>query len=344
MILLDPRADLIGHWKLDEKQSRNTTVDSSEAGHDGSYAGNVVKRQPPADPATKYSAWFDGANGSSRIPSTPALHRLRHNVTIAAWVNPDSVSDNVMIFSNPGLWSFGLSGRSLWFRVNGYDYTISDAFQSSNLPAGQWSHVAAVFQPDDVVRFYLNGDLLGVKATGTPRRNAGDLWYLGTGGTGTRWFPGFLDDVQLYEAALVKREIQSLYDDPGRIVCGESWVNYGSGHPGTLGVPAISASGRMRLGKSFNVDFENSLGTGTLGVLFFGFDTNSAPLFGGELLVNIFDMLVLNVPPTGISLSLSIPDNPAVCGLPVYFQVVEKDFGAAGGYSYTRGLQVEIGS
>ena len=49
------------------------------------------------------------------------------------WLKPTRPIKNVMVFSNPGLWSFGLSGQSLWFRLNGYDYTISDSIQRAGL-------------------------------------------------------------------------------------------------------------------------------------------------------------------------------------------------------------------
>ena len=340
--LLDPRPDLTAYYKLNEKQNRHSVVDHSGAGNEGRYEGTVVKRLPPAHPDTKYSVQFDGIDGRVEIPTTAALTRLRNNITVAAWVYPE-LSSNVKVVSNPGLWSFGYAGSTLWFAVHGYDYLISEDFVPTGLPVGEWSHIAATFKPDNKVRFYLNGAPQGIRDMGIPRRSAAGTWYLGTEG-GDRFLQGNLDDVQVYESWLSARQVQLLYDNPGVTICGESWAVYGAGHPGNLGVPGIRVTGNIRLDDTFRVRYDNSLGASTVGVLFFGFDTASAPLFGGELLVDIFDLLVLPIPSAGGSLPLSVPNNPVACGLPVYFQLIEKDIVAAGGYSFTRGLQVEIGN
>jgi hypothetical protein len=124
-----------------------------------------------------------------------------------------------------------------------------------------------------------------------------------------------------------------------------SWNNYGSGFPGTLGTPSITARGDPVLGTTVTVDVGNSLGSATAGLLFAGFSAASIPTnAGGTLLVgSFFLMLPLPIAAAGIALDADLPDDPALCGLSVFSQVLELDGGALRGLSFTPGLELALG-
>jgi hypothetical protein len=119
---------------------------------------------------------------------------------------------------------------------------------------------------------------------------------------------------------------------------------YGTGHPGTLGVPSISASADPVVGATVSVDLGNSLGAATVGALFVGVQRVALPTpFGGTLLVQPLFGVTVAVPAFGLSVPITVPNDPAAIGGEVDFQAVEGDPGASLGVSFSRGLALVIG-
>jgi len=124
-----------------------------------------------------------------------------------------------------------------------------------------------------------------------------------------------------------------------------SATNYGSGYPGTLGVPGLSASAPPVLGLSFDLVVGNSLGSNTPGLLFVGFASASIPTTaGGTLLVSPLLLVPFTVDAAGTSLPASLPADPGLIGVHVYTQVLELDAGAAHHISFTAGLDLQLGT
>jgi hypothetical protein len=127
--------------------------------------------------------------------------------------------------------------------------------------------------------------------------------------------------------------------------CFASWGKYGAGWPGTHGVPSFTPSDDPVLCRSIQLDFENSRGSATLGVLFTGFSQGQVPTnWGGTILVSPpWFLNTLIVPAGGAHLPVEIFCDSALCGLSAYLQALEMDPGASQGISFTRGLQLTIG-
>lgn len=126
--------------------------------------------------------------------------------------------------------------------------------------------------------------------------------------------------------------------------CPASASAYGSGWPGTLSTPALAINADPALGASVTLTADNSRGVATLGLLLFGGAPASVPLSSGAtLLVAAPNGIVVSIPTNGWSLTNSIADDPALCFLDVYLQLLELDPGAVGGLSFTNGLQLRIG-
>ena len=119
-------------------------------------------------------------------------------------------------------------------------------------------------------------------------------------------------------------------------------VTYGSGKPGTLGVPVLNALDTPVLGSTSTVRLENAL-PGALPILFLGVTQQNIPFDGGALLTEGTWILALPFPvlPDGtLPLVGPIPDDAALCGFKLFHQVMFADPGAAGyyGLAQTAGL------
>jgi len=124
-----------------------------------------------------------------------------------------------------------------------------------------------------------------------------------------------------------------------------SATNYGTGFPGTLGVPSLTTHSLPILGLSFDLVIGNSLGALTPGVLLIGSSSASIPTQkGGTLLVSPMLLLPMNIDALGMLISPTLPADPALCGLHVYAQVLEVDSGAAHNMSFSAGLDLLLGT
>ena len=123
-----------------------------------------------------------------------------------------------------------------------------------------------------------------------------------------------------------------------------TWTTYGSGWPGTNGIPSSSLSADPDLGASLALDAGNPLGAATIGVLLVGSSRASAPTgFGGTLLVAPFTTPSVAIPAAGLSLPETIPCDCALPGLLLDVQLLLLDPGASKGVAFTPGLELVVG-
>jgi hypothetical protein len=129
-----------------------------------------------------------------------------------------------------------------------------------------------------------------------------------------------------------------------RCMTDATWSNYGSGFPGTNGVPAFTSQSDPVLGATLTLDLANSYGKLSIGLLFVGFQRTSLhSTLGGDLLVTPSITTVVGLPPAGTSLTGDIPVDSALCGFVIDLQAIESDPGAAKGVSFTPGLELVLG-
>lgn len=207
---------LVGHWKFDEtaSPSGNTpAADSSGNNFNGTYqplAGPGPTLGSPAAPTlVGTSADFNGTTDEVFLAS-PLAFRMRNDFTIMAWINPDNVSDpgkTQRVFSqNGGGFGFGLIGNEFKFTTYGIkDYQGSTA-DGVTIPAGEWSHIAVVFDEENDAQFYLNG-IFVEEIDGVNPANIGTTnFFIGSTGTSER-FGGLIDDVRFYRGSLTAEQI-----------------------------------------------------------------------------------------------------------------------------------------
>ena len=121
--------------------------------------------------------------------------------------------------------------------------------------------------------------------------------------------------------------------------------NYGTGWPGTNGVPSLQLSADPVLGQTVQVQMGNSSGASTIGGLLFGAQpaTNPTP-FGGTALVDFFFVeTISSLSGTGADYPLGLPNDPSLCGVSLYTQLIQADAGASAGVSFSSGLRIDLG-
>ncbi len=125
-----------------------------------------------------------------------------------------------------------------------------------------------------------------------------------------------------------------------------SWENYGSGWPGTNGVPSLTSGSDPYIGGPVDLTLGNSWGTSTVGYLLIGAAPAVTPTaLGGTILVALSPSLVVEVPvfPIGMKVSGKLPADPTLCGQSLHLQLLEVDPGASHGVSFSPGLRLTLG-
>ena len=120
-----------------------------------------------------------------------------------------------------------------------------------------------------------------------------------------------------------------------------TWATYGEGLPGTNGVPMLAPQNCPVIGQSFSLDISNSLSSETTGFLMLGYsDACTETGLGGKLLVLVQSVTAIPLPDSGVTLTATIPNDPALEGLHIYLQILVQDVGAFAGVSFSPGLDL----
>jgi Tol biopolymer transport system component len=147
-----------------------------------------------------------------------------------------------------------------------------------------------------------------------------------------------------HHAALVPDDTNGVDDIYVRDWCPAGWTNYGTGWPGSSGIPALTASGDPQLCTQQSLEVSNSLGQPTSGLLLAGLARAELPTaWNGTLWLIPLLAVPLDLPSGGVSVPAPIPCDPTLCGLVIDLQVIEFDAGASRGISFTPALELSLG-
>lgn len=183
------------------------------------WPGFDVNNQAPVfDAVNNYVEWVDSV--SSPLDIAGAL-------TLEAWVKLDAGASTS---GAPGVVSKYLgtgNQRSYTLRVldGKANFAVSDNGQwqqpldfsgSATLAPGEWHHLAATYTPSESMKIYVNGVKVGEKTTGIPaslHSGSAPLW-IGVQNqlAATRYFPGQIDEVAVYNKALDADQIAAHYN------------------------------------------------------------------------------------------------------------------------------------
>ncbi|MFQ6029134.1 MAG: LamG-like jellyroll fold domain-containing protein, partial [Dehalococcoidia bacterium] len=210
--------DLVGHWKFDEVSGSNANDSSGNDNH-GSLFGNPTWFAPgQVGGALDFDGSGDGVlvNGSESINNMDAF-------TVSLWFYADTVGQKRqgrIIDKNQAFEArFSAYDSRIYFdaeRWSGNDGKWR--FKLGNSLLGSWHHLVLTYDysstNNDPV-LYVDGVQASppeeLKApSGTPASDTGVL-AIGNRASGNRSFDGRLDDVKLFNRALVPAEVTSLY-------------------------------------------------------------------------------------------------------------------------------------
>ena len=213
----------VGWWRGDDGAAPTTALDSSGNGRDGAYTSGATTSTatfPPGLFNNDSVFQLDGTNDQVTVPHNTAFN-LTGDITIAFWMRKTAEAtdyqrlvgkgaSNVRTF---GVWEDAGAGQRILFQqYNGSGGSVLDLWTTNNaagtVPLNTWKHVACTIE-GTAVTIYLDAvsNVTGTRtvAPGTDSQPV----RLGHGEIHT-YFPGQLDEVRLFNRALVLSEIQML--------------------------------------------------------------------------------------------------------------------------------------
>ena len=210
---VDLRANLLGHWKLDET-SGTMAADSSGNGHTGQLEGTPVPTWSSGQIEGALLMPADASQYSTGVKVTATLPiRTLQRFTIAAWtLRTDLDTNRIMTVmsrqvgtGNNEVFNVGMDGAILrgWIQDPTSGSIIKVNAPALPQPLGSWIHLAMTYDGNDVVLYAQGTRVASVPYTGGLIADEANPLYIGTNkniGTGTNYhayWEGKLDEVLL---------------------------------------------------------------------------------------------------------------------------------------------------
>jgi hypothetical protein len=214
---VDP--NLVGWWKFDEGSG---TIANDSSGHNNN--GTVSSSAAWITGQVNGALNFDGSRNYISIPDNDNSLDMDNQMTISAWVKPNSTDSLKTIVSKqppgifdheyPGNYNFRITNNPSFLQLLHKTGTSTDTsyISTSIVTFGIWQHVAVTLKEGDSVKFYINGIEAGI----LPQTEAFGIFdngsvLIGAQLNSVNYFNGPMDDVRIYNRALSATEIQHLY-------------------------------------------------------------------------------------------------------------------------------------
>jgi DNA-binding SARP family transcriptional activator len=142
-------------------------------------------------------------------------------ISIAVWLKPDSMQQQFM-----GILGLG-SSFSLKLNNGSPDFTtatIKDHHINKQLAYKQWHHVAVVFNPNEKIDFFLNGEHASSMAA-SEIKPSNQSFLIGNNLWGEQFY-GCLDDLRVWDRGLSEKEIKIVYLDQYVLKKSTNWHLY----------------------------------------------------------------------------------------------------------------------
>jgi hypothetical protein len=214
--VIDP--NLIGWWKLDET-SGTTAADSSGNGHDGAIQGTPTRVDGPPgfDKALHYNGQNPAAGWVNCGTWNPSAATGQLTATFwAKWAGPVGPNNWQGVVGKRNDWD-STGANQMWeFEIDATNNQIrffrGDSYPNCGgriLPIAEWTHVAATFDGATLV-FYIDGQETGRGAFSFGPTTDAVITIGCDSSFGWNSFNGALDDVRIYDRALLAGEIRWL--------------------------------------------------------------------------------------------------------------------------------------
>ena len=211
--------NLMGWWKLNETNPASPVAsNSAPLSPDGVCYGGTIFGQAGARSWTHSAVQFDGTDGKIDVPYTAILNppvftvALWANVTGGSGTNRSPLTNRksqpqagyIFYAGMNGLWQFWTGNSNSW-----------NILTAGPVVTNTWIHLAATYDGTNAC-FYTNGTLAAATNIAIQLNDKFPL-RIGAGATeaaGDYWFPGLVDDVRVYRAALDALHVWALCVNP----------------------------------------------------------------------------------------------------------------------------------
>ncbi len=202
---------LVGYWPLNEGTG-TTAIDQSGNGNNGTWAGTQAGSNGTYyGPGLRqsFAGYFDGGTDYVNIPSlnNPPVT----DFTIVAWADR-SASCNGGSYCNVFATNYIRMDTVTNSSQINFASAVGGSLNASGLSNGEYTFLAGEIS-GSAASFYVNGQLVGsgtMNVTSTVSARIGEDGLSGIGGYDP--FPGFIQDVRIYNRALSPAEIMALYN------------------------------------------------------------------------------------------------------------------------------------
>ncbi|WP_412742823.1 LamG-like jellyroll fold domain-containing protein [Krasilnikovia sp. MM14-A1004] len=226
-------------WQFEDSSDPHIAKDSSDHNADGAVTGDATfhdegHQNPAADgDTTKADTGSMKFNGTNAAVTAKARLRTDQAFTVAAWVRLTDTSHFATAVSQDGAHSSGFQLQ--WgYNCKCWEFAMPNADaidpgQTSVLargtaPTNTWTHLVGVYDPFDTTngnstgtaKLYVNGNLASTAPAPPATWNATGLFTVGRSQWNDHpsdWFPGDIDDVRAYQAALTPEKIANMITD-----------------------------------------------------------------------------------------------------------------------------------
>lgn len=256
-------ADLMAAWAFNE----GTGASSADVSGNGNTMTLVNN---PAWVTGKYGTGvkFDKIDDYVRALNSPTLNVSGNALTISTWVNPLAGGGDQELFGK--FWNAGMTSPYYQYAMELHNNGVRPVFfvgtvggfiaapMNTDLPVGQWSHLAITFNGSSV-QFYLNGNLTNSQSLIANLTARDTPLHLGADSSLNQHFNGTLDEFRIYKRTLSQADIQTDMVTP---------LNSGS-DPTAPSVNITSPANNAQVGGIITITADADDETGVLGVQFF---------------------------------------------------------------------------
>jgi hypothetical protein len=207
----DVLAGLVAHWKFDEAGSNaRVTYDATGNNNNGTLVNGVTRLGSNYCKISNCLSFNSALKTHVKVPNNSILNPSA--ISLSAWVYlPSAPTENGNIVSKGG-------NSGYRFRINNnltvtwFDRGATNAITSiSTVRLNAWQHIV-VTGDSSGLKIYLNGVL--DKSNTTPYGSPSTTYDLIIGSEGFAFyenFNGYIDDVRIYNRALLEDEVKQLY-------------------------------------------------------------------------------------------------------------------------------------
>lgn len=225
-------AALVAHWDFEEGSGTTTTEAISSTASDTFGAGASWSTNTPG-PASGSSITVGASNSTfgTNLDAATAGISGSGAKTIVGWFKTTSTAEGSFFGWSP---NNGVgAGTELRFKTNSsgflrFEVTGGAAVSSGHASVldGSWHMAAAIIEAGDTIntiQFYLDGDLvtttgnnaattINTSGTGPGGALTPNEFFIGSSGNTTGHFTGSIDDVRIYNTALSKSELDTIFN------------------------------------------------------------------------------------------------------------------------------------